>query len=115
MTPTAAKLAAPSALALALALTPTVTAAKDGAPAPQIECYTVEQTRQKIAQHRLVPPFLAMQAARGVHQGDALSTRLCHNGEAFIYEIGVLGHDGHVVHVPVDAATGKPHLARPEH
>ena len=79
---------------------------------PQTECFSIAQTRQKIAQHRLIEPFLAMQSARGVGQGEAISARLCSVGDSFVYEIGLLRRDGHIVKVNVDAASGKAHPSR---
>jgi hypothetical protein len=105
--------AKPWALAVACALlSASVAPAKDGAPA--LECFSNAQTRQQIAQHRLVEPFLAMQTARGAGQDDPIFARLCANGEGYYYEIGLLRHDGHTVKVYVDAASGKARLLHVE-
>lgn len=105
--------AKPQALAVACALLSAPLAlAKEGAPA--LECFSNAQTRQQIAQHRLLEPFLAMQTARGAGQGEAISARLCANGEGYYYEIGLLRHDGHTVKVHVDAASGKARLLHVE-
>ncbi len=87
--------------------------AKEGPPG--LECFSVAQTRQKIAQHRLAEPFPLMRAESSANQADALSTRLCRNGELFLYEINLLRRDGRVIRVFVDAASGKPSPYHPEH
>ncbi|MFY9629628.1 MAG: hypothetical protein WAK03_15960 [Methylocystis sp.] len=79
-----------------------------------LECFSVAQTRQKIAEHRLVDPFPLMQSASSANQGEALSTRLCRRGEVFLYEINVLRRDGRVMKIFVDAASGRPHAGRQE-
>ena len=87
--------------------------AKEGPPG--LECFSVAQTRQKIAQHRLAEPFPLMRAESSANQADALSTRLCRIGELFLYEINLLRRDGRVIRVFVDAASGKPSPYHPEH
>lgn len=87
--------------------------AKEGPPG--LECFSVAQTRQKIAQHRLAEPFPLMRAESSANQADALSTRLCRLGELFLYEINLLRRDGRVIRVFVDAASGKPSPYHPEH
>ncbi len=87
--------------------------AQEGGP-PGLECFSVAQTRQKIAQHRLAEPFPLMRAESNANQADALSTRLCRLGELFLYEINLLRRDGRVIRVFVDAASGKPSSYHPE-
>ena len=79
------------------------------------ECFSTAQTRQKIAQHRLVDPFLATQHARNVEPGDAISERLCEVAGAYVYEIVLLRLDGRTVKVHVDASSGKAHQIHHEH
>jgi hypothetical protein len=80
-----------------------------------LECFSVAQTRQKIAQHQLAEPFPLMRAESSANQADALSTRLCRIGELFLYEINLLRRDGRVIRIFVDAASGKPTPYQPEH
>ena len=102
-----------SAVAFACALISSLPAfAKESAEG--LECFTNAQTRRQIVDHRLVEPFLAMQSARGVGQGDAISARLCETGDNFVYEIVLLRRDGHIVRVHVDAANGKAHQVHSE-
>jgi hypothetical protein len=123
-------------LACALALAPLAQAREGGGPAlapfthvapppppeprakeppPALECFSVAQTREKIAQHRLAEPFPLMRAESSANQAEALSTRLCRHGESFLYEINLLRRDGRVVRVFVDAVSGKPLPFHPEH
>jgi hypothetical protein len=81
---------------------------------PGLECFSVAQTRQKIAQHRLAEPFPLMRAESSANQADALSTRLCRNGDLFLYEINLLRRDGRVIRVFIDAVSGKPAPYNPE-
>lgn len=99
-------------LALAVACAGSPSSAKEGPP--PLDCFSIAQTRQKIAQHHLVEPFLAMQNARAAGQGEALSARLCRSGENFFYVIGLLRHDGHILNVFIDAASGKQHPVHAE-
>ena len=61
------------------------------------------------------PPARAVRGAqirRRATQGRGPSARLCHTGDEFIYEITLLHRDGRLVHVEMEAATGKV-VARP--
>lgn len=98
--------------AVALVLPPS-SFAKEGVEGQ--ECFSTAQTRQKIAQHRLVDPFLATQHARNLETGDAISERLCEIAGAYVYEIVLLRHDGRTVKVHVDASSGKAHQIHHEH
>jgi hypothetical protein len=86
---------------------------RDGAP-PQLECYSIADTRREIAEHKLADPFPSMQAASVMAQAEALSARLCRSGDIFVYEISLLRRDGRIVKTLVDAASGKPHPMRIE-
>jgi len=78
---------------------------------PATECYTVAQTREKIAQHGLADPVPLLRKAGAENQGEPLAARLCKNGEVFIYDITVMKRDGRIERVPINAANGKPHPA----
>ena len=73
------------------------------------ECYTVAQTREKIAQHGLADPVPLLRKAGAENQGEPLAARLCRKGEVFIYDITVMRRDGRIERVPLNAADGKPH------
>ncbi|ARN80550.1 hypothetical protein DSM21852_38540 [Methylocystis bryophila] len=79
---------------------------------PNTECYTVAQTREKIAQHGLADPVPLLRKAGAENQGEPLAARLCRNGEVFIYDITVMRRDGRIERVPINAADGKPQPRR---
>jgi hypothetical protein len=83
-------------------------------PPPQLQCYSVADTRREIAEHKLADPFPSMQAAGVLVQAEPLTARLCRSGDVFIYEISLLRRDGHIVKTLVDAASGKPRPPRLE-
>jgi uncharacterized membrane protein YkoI len=65
-----------------------------------------------VKSRRLIEPFAALKFASAQRKAEALSARLCHTGEDFVYEITLLHRDGRLVHVEMEAATGKI-VARP--
>jgi len=93
-----------------LALAACAAAEEEGASA--LECFTVAQTREKIAQHGLADPAGVLRQTGAEKKGQPLAARLCRNGEVFIYDITVLHRDGRVESVPINAANGKPHHAQ---
>jgi len=70
-------------------------------------CLTAAQAREMIALHRLAEPFRLMKAVAHRFQGEALRVKLCRRKDEFIYEISLLRRDGRVIHVVVNAVTGK--------
>lgn len=80
-----------------------------GAETVSLECFSVAETRQKIASHKLADPFVMMQAASSGGHGDPIGAKLCRRGDDFVYEINLLRRDGRVLKVYVDASSGKPH------
>jgi len=82
--------------------------ARGAETAPVTECYTVAQTREKIAQHGLADPVPLLRKAGAENQGEPLAARLCRKGEIFIYDITVMRRDGRIERVPMNAADGKP-------
>ena len=86
--------------------------ARGAETAPATECYTVAQTREKIAQHGLADPVPLLRKAGAENQGEPLAARLCRKGEVFIYDITVMRRDGRIERVPINAADGKPHPGR---
>jgi len=50
---------------------------------------------------------LALKSAAAQFKAEALSAKLCHLDEEFVYEIALLHRDGRFVHVVMNAATGK--------
>ncbi len=70
-------------------------------------CLTPSETREEIKNHRLLEPFAALKSAATQFKAEALSAKLCRNGDELVYEIALLHRDGHLVHVVTNAATGK--------
>ena len=60
-----------------------------------------------VKSRRLLEPFAALKAAGAQRKAEPLSARLCRTGEDFVYEITLLHPDGRLVHVQMEAATGK--------
>ena len=101
------------AAAFSLALTVAAALAAEAEPihaaavAVKSACLNAAETRDQIKAHRLIEPFAALKAAAQQRKAEALSARLCHAGDDFIYEITLLHRDGRLVHVQMDAGTGK--------
>ncbi|MBV8443796.1 MAG: hypothetical protein JO312_25115 [Hyphomicrobiales bacterium] len=82
--------------------------------APKPVCLNAAETREEVKAHRLLEPFAALKFAATQRKAEALSAKLCHNGDDFIYEITLLHRDGRLVHVEMEADTGKL-VSRPPH
>jgi uncharacterized membrane protein YkoI len=70
-------------------------------------CLNAAETREEVKSRRLLEPFAALKSAAALRKAEALSARLCRIGDEFIYEITLLHRDGRLVHVEMEAATGK--------
>jgi len=70
-------------------------------------CLNAAETREMVKSRRLLEPFAALKFAGAQRKAEALSARLCRTGDDFIYEITLLHRDGRLVHVEMEAATGK--------
>jgi uncharacterized membrane protein YkoI len=80
-------------------------------------CLNGAETREAVKAHKLLEPFVALKTAAAQHKAEALSARLCHSDDEFIYEITLPHRDGHLLHVEIEADSGKfisraPHEAR---
>jgi len=84
------------------------------AAAPKPVCLNAAETREEVKARHLIEPFAALKFAAAQRKAEALSARLCHTGEVFFYEITLLHRDGRLVHVEMEAATGKV-VVRPAH
>jgi len=83
-------------------------------PAAKPVCLSASETREEVKARRFLEPFAALRYAALQHKAEALSAKLCHNGDDFFYLITLLHRDGRLVRVELEAATGKP-IARPSH
>ena len=70
-------------------------------------CLSAAETREMVKSHRLIEPFAALKFAAAQRKAEALSARLCRSGDGFVYVITLLHRDGRLVHVEMEAATGK--------
>jgi uncharacterized membrane protein YkoI len=70
-------------------------------------CLNAAEKRDAVKSRHLIEPFAALKFAAAQRKAEALSARLCHIGEDFFYEITLLHRDGRLVHVEMEAATGK--------
>ena len=77
-------------------------------------CLNAAETREMVKSRHLLEPFAALKFAGTQHKAEALSARLCRTGDDFVYEITLLHRDGRLVHVEMEAATGKI-ASRPPH
>jgi len=83
------------------------------APSAKPACIAESETREEIKAHRLLEPFVVLKSAGAALKAEALRARLCRAGDDYFYEITLLHRDGRVVHIVVDAATGKRLPPRP--
>jgi hypothetical protein len=70
-------------------------------------CLNAAETRDEVKAHKLLEPFAALKFAAQQRKAEALSARLCHAGDEFIYEITLLHRDGRLTRVEMEAGTGK--------
>ncbi len=86
--------------------------AESHAPATKPVCLSASDTRDQVKAHKLLEPYAALKFAAQQRKAEALSAKLCLSGDDFVYEITLLHRDGKLIHVEMDAGTGKP-IARP--
>ena len=70
-------------------------------------CLSAAETRQEVRVRKLLEPFAALKAAAVQRKAEALSARLCHRGDDYIYEIILLHRDGRLLQVEMEAQSGK--------
>ena len=75
--------------------------------APKAICLPPNETREEIKARRLLEPFAVLKSAAAQFKAEALSAKLCHLDDEFVYEIALLHRDGRFVHVVMNASTGK--------
>jgi hypothetical protein len=92
---------------LDLALTSTEALAAEAEVRLKPVCLSVAETREQVKANRLLEPFVALKTAAAQRQAEALSARLCHADDKFIYEITLLHRDGRLSHVDLEADSGK--------
>ena len=70
-------------------------------------CLNAAETREMVKSRRLLEPFAALKFAGAQRKAEALSAKLCRSGDDFFYEITLLHRDGRLVHVEMEAGSGK--------
>jgi hypothetical protein len=70
-------------------------------------CLNAAETREMVKSRHLLEPFAAIKFAGAQRKAEALSAKLCRSGDDFVYEITLLLRDGRLVHVDMEAGTGK--------
>jgi hypothetical protein len=74
-------------------------------PAARV-CLNQKERRALIEKGTVLHLAAALRAVRARVPGTLVRARLCHRGEGFAYVLTVLGHDGKVTRVIVDAVKG---------
>jgi uncharacterized membrane protein YkoI len=77
------------------------------APA-EANCLSAWEIQDAIAQGRAIEPRAAISAARRALPGaDVMRGGLCRDSGALVYQVLMLRKDGRLVHVTIDAPSGK--------
>jgi hypothetical protein len=69
-------------------------------------CLDQKERRAESEAGRIVRLGVAMRAAKTHMAGTVVQARLCHGKDGLVYVLTVLGHDGKVARITVDAAKG---------
>ncbi len=78
----------------------------------KVTCLNASDTRDQVKAHKLIEPYAALKSAAQQRKAEALSARLCVSGDEYIYEITLLHRDGRLIHIQMEAGTGRL-VARP--
>jgi len=70
-------------------------------------CFSAEDTREQVAKQGLIPLHDVVRSARGGWQADLISARLCETDGNMVYMIAMLGRDGKLARLTVDARSGE--------
>ncbi len=70
---------------------------------PPQQCFSSAESQALVLEHGLVPASRAVSAARHVANGDLLAARLCETTAGHVYMLTLLGRDGRMQRVLVDA------------
>ena len=102
------------AAVLGLAMTSTEARSAEAEARLRPVCLNPAETREAVKAHKLLEPFVALKTAAAQRKAEALSAKLCRADDEFIYEITLLHRDGRLVHLEMEADSGKL-ISRPSH
>jgi uncharacterized membrane protein YkoI len=72
-----------------------------------ISCLSADETRDAVADGRVIQPALASRHARQAAPGEVVRIRLCRQGEDYVYVVTTLKRDGRVARVTLEGQSGK--------
>ncbi|RDJ22986.1 hypothetical protein DWF00_06380 [Bosea caraganae] len=72
-----------------------------------ISCLSADETRDAVAEGRVMQPAQASRHARNAAPGEVVRIRLCRQGEDFVYVVTTLKRDGRVARVTLEGQSGK--------
>jgi uncharacterized membrane protein YkoI len=72
----------------------------------QAACFSPDETREMVQRHGLIALNDVVRSARSGNSADLISARLCDTAGNLVYMIAMLGRDGKVMRLTVDARTG---------
>lgn len=75
-------------------------------PTP-ISCLSADETREAVAEGRVMQPAEASRHARHAAPGEVVRISLCRQGEEFVYVVTTLKRDGRVARVTLEGQSGK--------
>jgi hypothetical protein len=70
-------------------------------------CLPPNESREEIKARHFLEPFAVLKSASAQFKAEALSAKLCHFGDEFVYEITLLQRGGRLVHAVMSATSGK--------
>ncbi|PZU89638.1 MAG: hypothetical protein DI527_15780 [Chelatococcus sp.] len=73
----------------------------------QIACLSADETREAVAEGRVMQPVEASRHARRAAPGEVVRISLCRQGEDFVYVVTTLKRDGRVARVTLEGQSGK--------
>jgi uncharacterized membrane protein YkoI len=71
------------------------------------DCMPLHEARDLIQTGAVMPLRAALRAARASIDGDPIDSKLCRDARGYQYVVTILGLDGRVLRVTVDAKTGE--------
>lgn len=72
-----------------------------------IACLSADETREAVAEGRVMQPAQASRHARNAAPGEVVRISLCRQGEDFVYVVTTLRRNGRVARVTLEGQSGK--------